>query len=406
MQAGLGSLESLRELNKLRIIDALRRERHASRAELARRTGLSRSTVSTLVADLVRRGLVAEQPDGAPPARRGGAARSPGRPPALLALDPSAGAAVGVDFDHDKVRAAVSDLSRAVLAEATAPADVDHDAHGALDTAAELVQEVLGQAGVERDRVLGAGMGLAGPVDHQRGALHASAILPGWSGLDAAGELERRIGMEVHLDNDANLGALAEVTQGAGRAARDAAYIQLSSGIGAGIIVDGLPYRGRYGTAGEIGHVLVDESGPLCRCGNRGCLETLASGPALVELLRAGRGERLTVRGMIELARDSDAGCRRVIGDAGRVVGRAVATLCNLFNPEMVVVGGDLSEAGELLLEPLRESIDRYALPAATRDLEVVAGELGERATLLGAVALVIAQSDHPLAAHAAGAAA
>lgn len=400
MPPGSGSLKSLRELNRLRIVDALRTEGIASRAELARRTGLSRSTVSTLVADLQARGLVVER-NGSDLSGRDG---QQGRPPVLLALDPAAGAAVGVDFDHDKIRVAVSDLSRTVLAETVASCDVDHDAGRALDTAADLVDGVLDEAGMDRERVIGVGMALAGPVDHGRGALHPSAILAGWADVDAAAEMERRLTLPVHLDNDANLGALAEVTLGAGRRARCAAFVSLSSGIGAGIVVDGHLYRGHRGTAGELGHVLVDPQGPICRCGNRGCLETLASGPALLDLLSASRGERLTIAEMVALARGGDPGARRVIDDAGRAVGSVLAGLVNLLNPEMIVVGGDLSEAGDLLLEPLRSSLRRFALPAATEDLEVVAGALGDRANLLGALALVLAESDH--AARLAGSAA
>src|SRR4051794_36617528 len=162
---GSGSLSSLREFNRLRIVDFLRTNGTASRAELARKTGLSRSTVSTLVADLQRRGLVVERPG------QFAGEGQPGRPAALLALDPRAGAAVGIDFDHDKVRVAVSDLSRSVLAEASAASDVDHNAAESLDLAAELVERVVEEANVDRDRVLGVGVALAGPVDHQRGAL-------------------------------------------------------------------------------------------------------------------------------------------------------------------------------------------------------------------------------------------
>jgi predicted NBD/HSP70 family sugar kinase/biotin operon repressor len=399
MTTKTGSLEALRELNRLRIVDALRRRGTASRADLARETGLSRSTVSTLVADLQASGLVVERNE-----QNGlGRAGQQGRPPVILALDPSAGAAVGIDFDHDKVRVAVSDLSRTVLAEAQSPADVDNDAAGALDIAGDLVAQVLAEAGVSPDRVLGAGMALAGPVDLERGVLHPSTILPGWRDVDAAAEMERRIGITVHIDNDANLGALAEVTLGAGRAASCAAYITISSGIGAGIIVDGRPYRGHRGTAGEIGHVVVDEHGAICRCGNRGCLETLANGPALARLLGASHGADLSIAQMVELARGGDPGARRAIADAGRAIGRALATLCNLFNPEMVVVGGDLSAAGALLLEPLREAVNRFALPTATAELQIVAGELGERANLLGALALAIAQSEHAVAVRVAG---
>lgn len=400
MATGSGSLSSLREFNRLRIVDFLRINGTASRAELSRRTGLSRSTVSTLVADLQRRGLVVER------AGQFAGEGQPGRPAALLELDPSAGAAVGIDFDHDKVRVAVSDLSRTVLAEASAPHDVDHDSQTALDLAAELTEQVLEQAGLKKDRLLGVGVALAGPIDHDKGALHPSDVLPGWADVDAASELEQRLDTRAYVDNDANLGALAEVTLGAGRNARFAAYVSISSGIGAGIVVDGRPYHGHRGTAGEIGHVVVDPQGPICRCGNRGCLETLASGPALLKLVQDSRDEELTVREMIDLARAGDAGCSRAIADAGQVVGRVVAGLVNLFSPEMVVVGGDLGEAGDLMLDPLREAVRRNALPAAAQDLKVVAGELGERANLLGALALVLMQSEHEVAARVAGSAA
>jgi predicted NBD/HSP70 family sugar kinase len=398
--SGSGSLSSLREFNRLRIVDFLRTNGTASRAELARRTGLSRSTVSTLVADLQRRGLVVER------AGQFAGEGQPGRPAALLELDPSAASAVGLDFDHDKVRVAVSDLSRSVLAETVAPFDVDHDAAGSLDLAAELVEQALEEAEVDRDRVLGVGIALAGPIDHDRGALHPSDVLPGWSDINAARELEKRLAAPCYVDNDANLGALAEVTLGAGRNARFAAYVSISSGIGAGIVVEGRPYHGHRGTAGEIGHVVVDPQGPICRCGNRGCLETLASGPALLRLVQASREEELTVKRMIELARDGDAGCRRAIADAGQVVGGVVAGLVNLFSPEMVVIGGDLGEAGDLLLDSLRDAVRRDALPAAASELKIVAGELGERANLLGALALVLMQSEHEVAARVAGSAA
>jgi predicted NBD/HSP70 family sugar kinase len=390
-------LSSLRELNRLKIVDYLRVNGTASRAELARRTGLSRSTVSTLVSDLRRRGIVVAQPG------QFAGEGQPGRPAALLQLDPSAGAAIGVDFDHDRLRVAVSDLSRIVLAEATARFDVDHDAVGALDLAADLVDQLLAEAEVGRDQLIGTGMALAGPIDHARAALHKSTVLPGWADVDAGAELERRVGTTVYVDNDANLGALAEVTLGAGRNARFATYIAMGSGVGAGMVVDGRPYRGARGTAGEIGHVVVDPRGPLCRCGNRGCLETVAATGALLELVNASRDRELTVQEMIGEALDGDAGCRRAITDAGRVVGGVVAGLVNLFSPEMVVIGGDLGAAGELLLEPLREAVKRDALPEAATGLDIVAGELGERANLLGALALVLMQSEHEVARRVAG---
>jgi predicted NBD/HSP70 family sugar kinase len=233
-------------------------------------------------------------------------------------------------------------------------------------------------------------------VEWARYAVRPTAILPGWEGLAVAAEMSRRLGdLPVHLDNDANLGALAEVTLGAARDARNALYVMVSSGIGAGLIVDGRPYRGGGGMAGEIGHVLVDETGPICRCGNRGCLETYISGPAISDLLRRSRGEDLNIADVVRLAHGGDAGCQRAIADAGRVLGRAVAAICNVLNPDTVVVGGDLGEAGDLLLDPMREAVGRYAIAPAAEDARVVAGVLGERAQVLGALALALLQSEH-----------
>ena len=360
MAAGrTGSLETLRRLNRLRVIDALRDEGLISRAEIARRTGLSRSTVSSLVSELQADGLVVERSE--PAAAHGDQG---GRPPILLSFDASAGVAVGIDFDHHHMRVAVSDLSSRILAEAQ----------------------------VERSQVIGAGLGLPGPVDQADGVIGSSAILPGWVGVAAAEELRRRLEVPVVVDNDANLGALAEFRHGAGRGASDLVYVKVASGIGAGLILGGRLYRGWGGMAGELGHVLVEPEGAVCRCGNRGCLETTASTPALLEVLRRSHGD-LTVAEMLALARDGDLGCRRVIADAGRSVGQAAAFVFNVLNPQRLVVGGDLAAAGDLLLDGVRSSVRLAALPAAAEAARVVAGVLGERAQVLGALALAVGEA-------------
>ncbi len=384
-------MRSLRERNRLEVLEVVRGKGSVSRADIARRTGLARSTVSTLVNELLGAGLLVER--GAPE----DASATQGRPPVLLSFDPGAGAVLGLHFDHPVLRVAVADLGYTILAETELAMDVDHDAQDSLDAAAALVDTVLKESGVERDRLLGAGVGLAGPIHGATGTVGSSAIMPGWVGMPLAQELEARLGVPVHVDNDANVGALAESVLGAGRGAAEMAYIMLGSGIGAGLIIGGQVYRGSGGTAGEIGHVLVDEHGPLCRCGNRGCLETYAGAGALLDLLRRQHGDALTVDGLVALARGGDAACQRVIADAARFVGVAAATLCNALNPELLVIGGELAGTGELLLEPLRASIARYAIPAAADGVRVVAGELGERAELLGALVLVLGRSDRAL---------
>jgi predicted NBD/HSP70 family sugar kinase len=174
------------------------------------------------------------------------------------------------------------------------------------------------------------------------------------------------------------------------------AYLKLSEGVGAGLILDGqLFHGGRAGTAGEIGHTTVDEYGAVCRCGNRGCLETLVAARAVTSLLEPVRGAELTIAEVVDRAEHGDAACRRVLGDTGRQTGVALANLCNLLNPERVVIGGELALAGELLLEPMRELVRRYAIPSAVATLDLVLGSLGPNAHVLGAVALALRDQAH-----------
>jgi predicted NBD/HSP70 family sugar kinase len=279
--------------------------------------------------------------------------------------------------------------------------DVNHRAFDALDASARMVDEVLAESGLSRDVVICAGIGIPGPVDRARGTVGSATILPGWLGLRIASEMEQRLGVPVEIENDANCGALAELTWGAGRDCTNFAYIKAATGIGAGLVVDGRLLRGASGTAGEIGHTTLDESGPLCYCGNRGCLETVASAQAILQLVGNGHPETLTLGRVIELAGQGDVRCRRAISDAGREIGVAVAGLCNLINPERVIVGGLLSRAGDLLLQPIRDSIRRHAVLAAAERVDVVPAVFVERAELLGSLALALRAWNPALAARA-----
>jgi predicted NBD/HSP70 family sugar kinase len=355
----------------------------ASRADVARWTGLSRSTVSSIVAELLAEGLVVDREEDG----RSGSAG--GRPPALIALDPAAGVAVGIDFGKRHLAVAAADLSHRILAEEWVEMPEDYEAEVGMDRAVELVETVLADSGAERDRILGVGMGLPGPV-HRSGIVGSSAILPGWAGTRGAERMAERLGLEVWLGNDANLGALSEATWGAGRDLSAVVYLKLSTGIGAGIVIGGKLFGGAGGTAGEIGHTTLDETGDICRCGSRGCLETYAAGAAIARMLSRSRSEELDLDGVLTRAASGDAACRRALREAGRHIGVAVANLCNLVNPERIVVGGSMGHAGDLLLDPLRDSVGLRAIPSAAEDVEVVLGDLGERAELLGAVALVL----------------
>jgi predicted NBD/HSP70 family sugar kinase len=395
-KSGEGTLGWLRHRNRERVVEVLRERGRISQAEIARVTGLSRTTVHTLVSGLKDSGLVHEVEARVPDVRGG-------RPPVLLALRDSSLAVVGIDFGLSHVQVAVADLVHNLLAERRCDLDVDHHAKEALEAAARMVGEVLTEAGLERKSVIGAGIGIPAPVDRTRNTTGSSTILPGWTGLRIASDMRDRLGMPVEIENDANLGALAEMTWGAARECSNFAYIKASTGIGAGLVIDGRLLRGASGTAGEIGHTTLDESGALCYCGNRGCLETVASGPAIIQLVGPVDGEVPSLSRIVELAIAGDLRCHRAISDAGREIGVAVAGLCNLMNPERVIVGGLLSRAGDVLLQPMRESIRRHTVQVAAEMLDVRPAVFVERAELLGAVALALHGSSERMTRAASG---
>ncbi|MFH8789004.1 ROK family transcriptional regulator [Streptomyces roseoverticillatus] len=376
-----GSQSSLHRANLERVVRAVRTAGSLTQAEIARTTGLSAATVSNIVRELKEGGTVEVTPTS-----------SGGRRARSVSLSGDAGVVVGVDFGHTHLRVAVGNLAQRVLAEDAEPLDVDASAAQGLDRAEQLVRRLLDDAGIDAGKIIGVGLGVPGPIDVETGTLGSTAILPGWAGTNPRDELASRLSVPVHVDNDANLGALGELVWGAGRGASDLAYIKVASGVGAGLVINGQIYRGPGGTAGEIGHITLDESGPVCRCGNRGCLETFTAARYVLPLLHSAHGTDLTVARMVQLAREGDPGCRRVISDVGRHIGSGVANLCNLLNPRRVVLGGDLAPAGELILAPIRESVSRYAIPSAARQLEVVPGALGGRAEVLGALALVLSE--------------
>jgi glucokinase-like ROK family protein len=373
-----GSQTSLHRANLERVVRAVRMAGSLTQAEIARSTGLSAATVSNIVRELKDGGTVEVTPTSA----GGRRARS-------VSLSGDAGIVIGVDFGHTHLRVAVGNLAHQVLAEESEPLDVDASSAHGFGRAEQLVNRLIKATGISQEKVVGVGLGVPGPIDMESGTLGSTSILPGWSGINPSEELARRLGVPVYVDNDANLGALGELVWGSGRGVRDLAYIKVAGGVGAGLVIDGQIYRGPGGTAGEIGHITLDESGPVCRCGNRGCLETFTAARYVLPLLQSSHEADLTMERVVQLAREGDPGCRRVIGDVGRHIGSGVANLCNLLNPSRVVLGGNLAEAGELVLGPIRDSVSRYAIPSAARQLSVLPGALGGRAEVLGALALV-----------------
>ena len=358
-----------------------------TRADLSRLTGLSRSAVAHAVAALLAEGLITERAPG------GSHAGQRGRPAGLLTPSRPPGHVVGIDFGHAHVGVAIADTAGAVLAESRLGADVDHRAGEVLDTSARMTRDLLSQAGVPLGQVVAVVAGIPGPLDPRTRALRPPAILAAWAGRDAGHELASRLGLPVEVANDADLGALGELRYGAGRGRQDFVYVKASHGVGAGLVLGGRIYRGAAGIAGEIGHTSLPDATEWCRCGNRGCLETVVSlGPLRHRLARIGIPPAADGAGWPVIRLQENALAVRVLAEAGRILGRALADLCNCLNPEAVILGGEIGTAGPPLVAGVRESIDRYAQPAAAEAVQVLAAGLGARSEVMGAVALAAGQ--------------
>ncbi|MCH7999512.1 MAG: ROK family protein [Chloroflexi bacterium] len=270
-----------------------------------------------------------------------------------------------------------------------------------LERIEESLDAALGKAGVKRERLAGLGIASPGAVDVVRGIVPNAPQLPGWQDVPLARLLEERFGLPTLLENDASAAALGEHRFGAGRGSRHMLYITVSTGVGGGIIIDGDLYRGKSGAAGEMGHVIIDMNGPACGCGARGCLESLASGTAI-----AKRGEELAESGdspilarlrkeegpvtaemMERAATMGDAASREAFRQAGHYFGVALAGFVNVFDPEVIVIGGGVAKAGDLLLEQARVTMESLAMTQPLKGVRLAVSELGEFAGAMGMVA-------------------
>lgn len=271
----------------------------------------------------------------------------------------------------------------------------------------ESVWAALAAGGVDRTQLAAVAVAAPGPIDHEAGLVRNPPNLPGWGTLPLVRLLEEATGVPVALENDANAAALGEHAFGAGRDFRNMIFVTVSSGIGGGIIVDGRVYRGATGAAGEVGHMVVDEEGPRCGCGQRGCLEALSSGTAIAARATAlaeegassvlarlarrstpppGKSTGLTAADVERAALEGDAVARKVIEDAGHYLGLGLVNLVHVFNPHGIVIGGGVSRMGDLILEPARQVVRERCFPLSQEGLRIVPGILGDRAGALGAI--------------------
>ncbi len=392
----MGQLLSGRAQTRLQavILRAVRDEGPLSRVELASRLDVSRTTVAAEVGRLIDLGLAA---DAGPAESRGG------RRSTLVDLDDRL-RFVGIDVGATSMNVALTDGRLGILARA-GDASVNVREGGGPDqvlaAAIELTRKLLQEHEVER--LAGVGIGVPGPVDFHAGVPVSPPIMPGWDRYPVRDVLSQELGCPVLLDNDVNVMALGEQHTGVARSAEDFLFIKLGTGVGCGIVVNRQLYRGVDGCAGDIGHIRVTDSGPVCACGNVGCLEAFFSGAALArdatEAARSGSSAALGVLleqhgrlGGEEVAAAvalGDAAALSLVREGGRQVGSVLANLVSFFNPGLIVIGGGLAHLGHALLAEIRSVVYRRSLPLATGNLPVVLSELGDDAGVIGAARLV-----------------
>ena len=372
-----------------RIVRVIGTRGSLSAAEIARATGLARSTVSTALMELRKSGIVVEGADGETDEARG-----VGRPATRLSLNPTAGTCIGIHLNLTGMRVVLADVSHSVIAEQIIELGADYRPDLAVRALKEVVPQIYRDNGLPASGLIGAGVSVSAPV-RPDGTILRSSILPEWAGVDVRELLAPILKRPVHADNESNCAAIAEMMWGAAAGYNDFVLCKIDLGIGGAIVSGGRIVTGVAGGAGEFGHMTIDPDGDLCRCGNRGCLELYASFVRPLEQLSRLHGREMTMDDAILLAEQGDVGALRLISDTAEMAGRGLAMIGTLINPPLILIGGRMALAGEILLAPLERSFERHTLiksvhvPLSART-QIKIGKLTENDSLLGAVGLVL----------------
>jgi predicted NBD/HSP70 family sugar kinase len=375
-------LALMRELNERIVLGLLRQEGPISRAELARRSNLSRSTVSSIIAALLAADVVRETGIGD---------SQGGRRPIMIEFNYQSALVIGIELGNSALTVLLSDLAAHIVRRATVPFNIADGPDACVAQVVEQVNQVLGAASVARAKIVGVGVGVPGPLAYTTGRPVAPPVMPGWHDVPLRKLLEDALGLRVFVENDANLGALAEHRWGAAQGWDNVAYLYLgSAGIGCGLILDGRLYRGDIGSAGEIGHLMIEEDGPACRCGAYGCLEAIAGVPAIIKRAQAIGLPARQIDDVLRLAGQANPQAIGLLESTGEYLGIAIANLLNMINPGCVVIGGALGAAGAWLLQPIRRTLSRRGLAIAVEHVAIVSGVLGYEVVAIGAVSIVV----------------
>lgn len=379
--AKTGNSRYLREMNQARVLDIIRTREGISRIGLAEATGLSATAVGVIVKSMLEDGYIHETGEGA---------SSGGRKPTLLQLRPLSWYGMGIDVDARFLYLSVLDHAGQVLWHKRQPGNGAVSPDITLERVETLFQQAIRETGIQMDRILGLGVSVPGIVERE-GRRIAFAPNLSWTDVTLREPLSERLGLPVFVENESVCSTLCEQWMGSCREVEDFVHVNIDTGIGAGLFLKGSLYRGTTGSAGEVGHIVVDDEGPKCTCGNRGCLETLASLDGMVRQAGAESFEAF-----LESVRGGDPHAVSVMDRASRSLGRAVSMLVNTLNPRRIVLGKRFPEYADLALNAVRAEVEKVALKWPASHVEVVPGSYGEESSSYGAAILPIRQLMQP----------
>ncbi len=382
---------------EVEVIRALRRHGRISRTEISNITGWSKAKASQEIRSLVDKGYLVEFGEGV---------SQGGRKPRLLRINNQLGYIAGIDIGATSLDIALADVTGLILQRCSEPTDVHLSPETVLGRCSELLLELIQKQGAIPAQILGIGVGVPGPVDFARGVLVAPPLMPEWENFLIRDFFKGTFTSAfVVVDNDVNIMALGEQRAGEGTGVDHFIFVKIGTGIGAGIISNGKIHRGSDGSAGDIGHICVDKEGPLCACGNKGCLEAMAAGPAIaskaMEAARNGSSSALSQiqesKGGVIRPEDVNAACREgdqaaldIIRDSGQMIGDVLASLVNFFNPSHIFIGGGIANFGNHLLVAIRRAVLHRSLPLATTHLSIKFSRMGSNAGVVGAISLAL----------------
>jgi glucokinase-like ROK family protein len=385
MQHPTGNRDLIRAINRSHVLNAIKTYGPIGRADIARRTGLSPATVTSISAKLISQDLVLEKSAGD---------SSGGRPPILLVINPKGAYVVGIKLTETHAICALTDLEALVISKSSMPLS-GHDPDIVVNDLSQMVLSILRAQKIAKKNLLGVGIGVAGIVDAEEGILRQSPIY-GWDNVPLRSMLQSKLHIPVYIENDVNTLTLTEKWFGHGQGLDNFLTVTVGRGVGLGIVANGQFYRGQTGGAGEFGHTAIDPQGPVCACGKRGCLEAYVGDPGLIrtaqEAVARGKlpGPIETLDDLLSLAQRGNKTAIRIFEEAGRILGLGVANLINLFNPKTIIISGEGTRESDFLFAPMKESIRQNTMPGLFDPGTVVIAPWGDDAWARGAAGLVL----------------